>query len=1039
MPGQEEVAQGRGWEVSSQTRPLRIGTGLPLLALGAALLVLFLGAGHARAAGSVNHPFIPESSFEGGETPQGELEGVCGLAVDSNGDVYVADYYHHVVDVFSSASGSGRHEYVTQIKVNPVDGPCGLAVDSSGHLYVNAYHEGVVMFTPSQFPPGPSTDYGSGVAIDPAHSARATGVAVDPASGDLYVDERTSVAVYEAPVLATSEPVRTFGLDASASYYGVAVSSFPTTAGDVYVPDAATGAVKVFDPAGDLVDAFAGGGSPQVGFHSLVDTAVAVDPASGHVLVADNTQPGFEHPAEVVDEFNATGAYRGQLPHAIVEAESAGLAVDPASDDVYASSGNSEEASILAFGPGAAARQVEVLKSGSGAGSVISEPAGINCGSACAAEFDAGARVNLKATPDAHSTFAGWTGCSSEAGRECTVGSAGSVEARFEALPQQSLAVASSGPGTVISAPAGIDCGAECTAGFNENDSVALSAVHGERSTFAGWTGCEAEPGTGRCEVTMSAAKSVTAEFSAIPQQALTVFSTGAGTGTVTGSSPGAEFIAIACGQVCTAAYNQGMQIVLTATPGSTSRLASWSGCESQPSPSECEVRMDAARSVTASFAPVAQRRLTVVAQGAGRGTVTSAPAGIECGATCTAEFPENEVLILSAANAPDSNFDGWSGACLGTGTCKITLDSDRTAIAEFSPKLPPGGGAASPSRLVLGFARPKAGGSVAALEVTVPAAGSLAASGRYLKEVKAKAAGAGLTTLNLQLTTAGKQALAATRHHKLEVKVRVTFKPISGNGSSATRTVTFHRPSKRKGGAALTQRGGLFVSFNGGIAPDALPRHRLAPIAVNVEGKVKAVGDGEPAALSQIEIAINRHGVLDTRGLPTCPRARLASTTTAAALAACRPALVGEGSFAARLQFADQPSFPSRGHLLAFNATSHGSPVILVHVYGTQPIPITRLLVFTIHHTAGTYGTVLTSALPQGASNSASVKFIDLTLHREFSFHRRPHSYLSADCPAPAGFPGATFPLARTAMTFANGSTLAATVTRSCQVLEGP
>jgi hypothetical protein len=68
---------------------------------------------------------------------------------------------------------------------------------------------------------------------------------------------------------------------------------------------------------------------------------------------------------------------------------------------------------------------------------------------------------------------------------------------------------------------------------------------------------------------------------------------------------------------------------------------------------------------------------------------------------------------------------------------------------------------------------------------------------------------------------------------------------------------------------AELTARGDLFVSFKGGIAPTALPRHRLAPIAINFSGRIGAPPGSHPPPLRQIEIAINRNGHLDTRGLP--------------------------------------------------------------------------------------------------------------------------------------------------------------------------
>jgi hypothetical protein len=76
---------------------------------------------------------------------------------------------------------------------------------------------------------------------------------------------------------------------------------------------------------------------------------------------------------------------------------------------------------------------------------------------------------------------------------------------------------------------------------------------------------------------------------------------------------------------------------------------------------------------------------LTVARAGAGAGTVTSAPAGIACGATCAAKFPNGQVVTLTATPASGSTFAGWSGAgCSGTATCQVTLDAATGVTATF-------------------------------------------------------------------------------------------------------------------------------------------------------------------------------------------------------------------------------------------------------------------------------------------------------------------------------------------------------------------
>jgi hypothetical protein len=418
------------------------GAALPLLLVAAALLA---PCAEAALTAPPSHSFlfelrgfIKEPGHIPMPPPEGEFEDACGVAVDSAGDIYLADYYHHVIDVYNA----GR-EYLTQIADPDPDGPCNLAVDAAGSLYVNHWHRDVVRYIPSEFPPTAATDYGSPTVID---SARSTGVAIDPATGNVYVDDRTYIAVYEPsgnPVEVGGAPLR-IGLDPFASYYGVAVSDFGATEGDVYLADAANDTVRVYAPAEpeSPVQVIDGAGTPQHGFHSLADSNVAIDQADGHLYVVDDLEPGFEAPAAVFDEFNSAGAYRGQLPGSFIDAEPSALAVDGAGN-VYATDGNTEQASLEAFAPTLAAHTLEVSKTGAGEGTVTSEPAGINCGSACAAEYNSGSEVILTAVPAPGSAFAGFGGgsCAGTAPRHPTLGSDTAVSAEFTPLPPGAAAL----------------------------------------------------------------------------------------------------------------------------------------------------------------------------------------------------------------------------------------------------------------------------------------------------------------------------------------------------------------------------------------------------------------------------------------------------------------------------------------------------------------------------------------------------------------------------------------------------------------------
>jgi hypothetical protein len=235
---------------------------------------------------------------------------------------------------------------------------------------------------------------------------------------------------------------------------------------------------------------------------------------------------------------------------------------------------------------------------------------------------------------------------------------------------------------------------------------------------------------------------------------------------------------------------------------------------------------------------------------------------------------------------------------------------------------------------------------------------------------------------------------------------------------------------------AELTAKGDLFVKFSGGIAPDTLPRHQLAPIAIGIAGAVKTFSGDRPPPLRSISIGIHRGGHLDTRGLPICHQSEINPGSTAKALEVCGAAQVGEGTFSARTAFPEQETFPAHGRIVAFNSVSNGHPTILVHIYGTKPVPITRVIVFHIQrHPHKTFDTTLSGSLPVGVNRYGYVKRIGLYLFRRFTYRGRLRSYLSAACAAPPGFPSAIFPFAEASMTFEDGRTLSSSLTRTCRV----
>jgi Divergent InlB B-repeat domain len=169
------------------------------------------------------------------------------------------------------------------------------------------------------------------------------------------------------------------------------------------------------------------------------------------------------------------------------------------------------------------ALNVNVLKAitsaGAGNGVVTSNPAGINCGSDCSESYTSGTVVALSAIPAAGSVFSGWSGngCSTglvtmSTNRNCT--------ATFNAVTVQTFGLSVSktgtGSGTVITSPAGINCGSDCSESYTSGTFVALSAIPAAGSIFSGWSGNGCSTGS----ATMNGSRSCTAVFnSQVTQQ----------------------------------------------------------------------------------------------------------------------------------------------------------------------------------------------------------------------------------------------------------------------------------------------------------------------------------------------------------------------------------------------------------------------------------------------------------------------------------------------------------------------------------------
>lgn len=213
---------------------------------------------------------------------------------------------------------------------------------------------------------------------------------------------------------------------------------------------------------------------------------------------------------------------------------------------------------------------------------------------------------------------------------------------------------------------------------------------------------------------------------------------------------------------------------------------------------------------------------------------------------------------------------------------------------------------------------------------------------------------------------------------------------------------------------------GDLKATFDGGFKPKALSKTKPTPITFEISGKIENLKGEHPPALKEFILESDKNATIDVKGLPTCTSGKLQSTNTAAAEAACGPAIIGSGHATAGIDFPEQDEVPARSKIIAFNGGFKGGVTTLfIHAYITVPVPaaiVTTVKIKKIRK--GRYGLLSVATIPKIAGGSGSVTDFDL------KFYKR--GVLTAKCT------DGKLQVHGKAV-FTNGPTVQATVSRPC------
>jgi hypothetical protein len=228
---------------------------------------------------------------------------------------------------------------------------------------------------------------------------------------------------------------------------------------------------------------------------------------------------------------------------------------------------------------------------------------------------------------------------------------------------------------------------------------------------------------------------------------------------------------------------------------------------------------------------------------------------------------------------------------------------------------------------------------------------------------------------------------------------------------------------------ALRLQAGNIVVTTDGGISPTTLPKHEFAPIRLHGYGKIATVDGSAPPVLEQIVLSFDKHGSVETRGLPVCTAAKLAATTTAQARRLCPGAIVGSGFGEAVIYFPEQGPIPASSPITIFNGPEqHGNPTVLAHAHFTVPAPTTVVVPIEIQKVHdGRYGFKTVAEIPAIAGGHGVPVYARLSIGRTWKYRGKTLSYANASCPD-----GRL--QAKGRFSFKDGTVLQGTLLRPCQ-----
>lgn len=229
---------------------------------------------------------------------------------------------------------------------------------------------------------------------------------------------------------------------------------------------------------------------------------------------------------------------------------------------------------------------------------------------------------------------------------------------------------------------------------------------------------------------------------------------------------------------------------------------------------------------------------------------------------------------------------------------------------------------------------------------------------------------------------------------------------------------------------AIKLQIGKIVIVANGGFTPTKLPKRKNAPIKLYGHAKFSTTDGSRPSPLRRLVLEFDKHGAVETRGLPKCTQKKLVATTTARARRTCRGSIVGTGFGSALIQLPEQGPIKASSPLTLFNGPRrHGNPTVLGHAHLDYPAPTTYIVLIEIQKIRnGRYGFKTVTDFPKIVNDYGSAISGRLKIGREWNYKGKRLSFANAHCADGRLQAKAQFG-------FKDGSFVQGTVFRPCKV----